>query len=319
MITREMPFEEIDCENEVFRISEELNSDAILNSIREVGQLNPIVLISQGKRKSIVCGFRRVRAMQKLGTSRAVVHLLPKDCTQVRAFNIALWDNLAHRQLNPLEKARVLSSLRDHFGVRNDSILRDYMTILDLHPAEQVLRSFLRLHEIRPALRMRFAEGRLTHNSLDALATRSATVQDSLAALMGKIRLSASLQKKFLELLEDLAAAAGIQPDGLLNTSEIIEAAEDSCLSPFQRGEKIYEILYRRRNPRLSQAGDQFLDQLKQLQLPAPIRIRAHPFFEEPGLHVEFDAPDAEHFRHLAAALLQTAGSTEFEDLFVVK
>jgi hypothetical protein len=319
MTTLEMPWKEIDSGNEVFRISEELDSDSVLNSIREIGQQNPVLLSARGERNIIVCGFRRVQAIKKLGLPRVVVRVLPQGCASVEAFRIALWDNVAHRQLNPLEKARVLFSLRNHFGVEEDSIIREYMPILDLSPAQQVLRSFLLLHALRPALRTCFSEGRLTSSSLDSLAGKSATVQDRIGVLLSKIRLSASLQKKLLGLMEDLAAGAGVQFDALLDSSEIREAAEDSCLSPFQRGEKIYEILYRRRNPRLSQASDQFIDRLKRLKLPAPIRIRAHPYFEAPGLRVEFDALDPEHFSALVAALQEAGGLPEFKNLFIVK
>jgi hypothetical protein len=120
-------------------------------------------------------------------------------------------------------------------------------------------------------------------------------------------------------LLEDLADSAGAQPDALLDGPEILGIANDSRLSPFQRGEKIYEVLHRRRNPRLSQATDRFLAQLRGFRFPGSIRIRAHPFFEEPGLHVEFDASNPECFRDLAAMLEQAAESAEFKNLFIVK
>ncbi len=319
MVTQEISLHEIDAQDDTFRISEDLDPPAIRDSLREIGQLNPVVLLEKGERKIVVCGFRRVRALRKLGTPGILARMLPKDCDPVRSFKIALWDNLAHRQLNPLEKARVLANLRNQFGVPEASILSDYLPILDLSPAESVLQSFLLLHRIDPALRRCFAEGRLTHASLDALAAKPQALQDRVAILMGKIRLSASLQRKFLELIEDLESAGGIPSAEVLNAPEIHEMADDIRLSPFQRGEKVYEALYRRRNPRLSKASDHFLLQLKRIQFPDPIRIRAHPFFEEPGLHVEFDANDPEQFRDLIAALQRAAAASEFEGLFVAK
>lgn len=316
MTIREILFEEIDAENQLFRISEELDPPAILDSLRAIGQLNPVVLLEQGDQKTVVCGFRRVRAMRNLGISRILVRMLPKGCDPLQAFTFALWDNLSHRQLNQLEQARVLSCLRNHFDVPDDSIIKDYMPLLGLDPAENILRGFLLLHGTTPSLRSCFAEGRLTHRSIETIAAMPEAVQDLIARVMGKIRLSASLQKKLLGLLEDLSSASGIGQDALLDSPEIFEIIDDSRLSQFQRGEKLYSVLYCRRNPKLSQAADQFRDQLKQFRLPGPIRIRAHPFFEEPGLHVEFDASDPECFRDLAAALQRAAGSSEFDKLF---
>jgi hypothetical protein len=319
MTTREISFEEIDAENEMFRISEELDPPAMLDSLREIGQLNPVVLLEQGARKIVVCGFRRLRAMRKLGKPQILARILPGDCEPVRAYKMALWDNISQRELNPLEKARVLFGLRSRVGVPDDSIIRNYMPLLALSPAENILRSFLLLHGTQPELRKCFAEGHLTHGSLEVIATMPEAAQARIAFLMRTIRLSASSQKKFLGLLEDLADSADAQPDALLDGPEILDIANDSRLSPFQRGEKIYEVLHRRRNPRLSQATDRFLAQLRGFRFPGSIRIRAHPFFEEPGLHVEFDASNPECFRDLAAMLEQAAESAEFKNLFIVK
>jgi hypothetical protein len=142
--------------------------------------------------------------------------------------------------------------------------------------------------------------------------------QEHIAGIMQKIRLSASLQKKLLGLMMDLAGASGNNPDAPLRSPEVTAIVEDSRLSPFQRGEKIYEILYRLRNPRLSRAADRFQSKVKKLNFPGPVRLRAHPFFEERGLHVEFDAPDAPRFRELTTALHQAVQSPDFDGLFVL-
>ena len=78
----------------------------------------------------------------------------------------------------------------------------------------------------------------------------------------------------------------------------------------------MYDVLYRLQHPRLSQAEDRFLAHKKKLALPSTIQIEAHPFFEEPGLHVEFHASSIERFRRLAAALHDAAQSPDIERLF---
>ena len=215
--------------------------------------------------------------------------------------------------------SRFLFNLRNNFAVPDETLIKVYLPLLGLSPAENVLRSHLLLHQIHPALRQCLAEGQLTHTSIDAMAGMPVPAQERLAVMMQKIRLSASLQKKFLGLLVDLAFASGNHLDAPLSMPEIAAIAADSRLSPFQRGEKVFEWLYRLRNPRLSQAADRFQSKLKKLNLPGPIRVRAHPYFEERGLHVEFDAPDAKAFGDLTAALQQAAQSSDFKDLFIVK
>jgi hypothetical protein len=317
MVFKEIPLEEIDAENETFRISEELNSAPVLDSLREIGQLNPVILLENKPQKAIVCGFRRIRALRQLGIPRAVARIFSiEDCDATRAFETALWDNLSHRELNPLEKARVLFKLGNLCGISGERIVAAYLPILGLSQSPNVLRSYLLLHEIHFGLRQCLADGRLTHASLEYLAVMPASAQESISSLMGKIRLSASLQKKLLGVLKDLAGMTGNSFESPLCESQVLAILEDAGLSSFQKGEKVYERLYRLLNPRLSQAGDKFIAQKKLLGLPGSIRINAHPFFEEPGLRVEFDASSVDRFRQQAAALNEAAQSTDLEGLF---
>ena len=241
----EISLQEIDLEDETFRVSEELDCAPLLESLREVGQLNPVILLERNSRKIIVCGFRRARAAKALGMPYVLGRLLPEPLNPERAFLVALHDNLSHRQLDPLEKARAVFSLRNRFGVPDQKLVRVYLPILGLNPGENVLRSYLLLHEIHPLLRRCFGEGKLTHASIAALAEMAWPVQDGIAAAMEKIRMSAGLQKKFLGLLADLGAARGNQPGSALASEEVLAIIHDSSLSQFQKGEKVYEALYR--------------------------------------------------------------------------
>jgi hypothetical protein len=141
-------------------------------------------------------------------------------------------------------------------------------------------------------------------------------VQDGIAATMGKIRMSASLQKKFLGLIEDLGAAAENRSCPPLESEEVSAIINDSRLSQFQKGEKVCEVLCRLRNPKLSKASEEFEMQKKHLGLPGAIRIAAHPFFEEAGLRVEFEARDVGHFRQIVKALQEAAQAPELARLF---
>jgi len=62
MLIEEISPDAIEPEDETFRISEELDSMPLLESMREFGQLNPLILLEHGPRRLMVCGFRRLRA-----------------------------------------------------------------------------------------------------------------------------------------------------------------------------------------------------------------------------------------------------------------
>jgi hypothetical protein len=317
MVFEEIALEEIDVENETFRISEDLDSARILDSLRKIGQLNPVVLLELKPQPVIVNGFRRIRAMMRLGISRSLARVLSsEEFDTTRAFELAVWDNVSHRELNPLEKARILFKLRHVCGIPDEKIIATWLPILGLASGANVLRSHLLLHEIHSGLRQCLVDGRLTHTSLEYLAEMSSSAQESIASLMGKIRLSASLQKKLLGVLNDLRGMTGNAFEAPLKDPQIVVVLEDAALSAFQKGEKIYDRLYRQLNPRLSQAGEKFVARKKRLGVPGSIRINAHPYFEERGLRVEFEAPDAEQFRLQADALHKAAQSPDLDGLF---
>ncbi len=319
MTFKEIPLEEIDFSDESFRISEELDSAAILDSLRAIGQLNPVCLLDREPGKVIVCGFRRLRALKQLGNTAVARILSENECKPIQALDLALWDNLSHRRLHLLEKARVLLKLRHTCALSEKRIVERYLPLLDLTPRESVLLSCMSLNSLHPDIRRCLLDGRLTQGSVEYLAGTPWAVQADVAALMDKIRLSASMQRKVLNLLEELAAMGEVPLTGPLKNAEIQAALSDTHWSAFQKGERLHEVLYRLRNPRLARAAEHFMEQKKSLGLPAAIEISTDPFFETPGLRVEFNASTPGRFRNLAAALQSASQMPVLEELFDVR
>lgn len=318
MILKEIAIDAIDLDNEGFRISEELDVPALRDSLSRIGQLNPLIIKDgeDGKAKSaLVSGFRRFRAMKGLGWEAACARVVPAEENPLAAFELALWDNLSHRQLHELEKARALAVLRDVCGVSEELLRERYLPILGLPPRESLVRSFLKMNAADSRLRSCLAEGKLTWASAEALLDMPVASVDRFVSLMATVRLSASLQKKVIGLIEDLAAEGAAVLDG----SEIAAIVADAALSPFQKGERVHDVLHRLHHPRLSSATDLFQRRREAIGLPGSIRISTHPYFETSGLKVEFEASDSNRFRHLVSALDEAARRPEFESLFEVE
>jgi hypothetical protein len=320
MSLKQIFIRDIDVACEDFRISETLDVPSISDSIREIGQLCPVTLLERGPSFVIVCGFRRIHALQQLGKSEVWVRILSSEESHTRhPFELALRDNLSHRQLDPLEKARVIHKLQKLCGISPDQLIKTYFPLLGLSAHKTVLDGYHALYEIHPGLRRSLVEGALTLSSIETLAELSIEEQNSIALLMTKIRLSASLQKKVWGLFEDLSGIFGERFDAPFKSQEIQTLLGDSLMSPYQKGEKLCEILYRMRNPRLSLAKERFLAQKNLLGLPGCIRISPHPFFETNDIRVEFDVSSAARFRELAGMLQEASQSADLEGLFEVK
>ncbi len=320
MIFEEVPLENIDLGNEGFRISEDLDSARLEESLRRAGQLSPVQLFeSESSRLLVVCGFRRLRALQRL-KARAVFARVwhSSECSELRAFEMALWDNLSHRELTALEIARALFALKNLFEGPNDLLVREYLPIFGLPPHKNVLRSYLTLHTLHPMLRKMFQKGRITLASAERLSRTDLDFQDKMARVLEQARWTASMQREVLDLLEELSAIWKCSPAGIFDRSEISSVLSCSDRSPAQKGERIREILHRWRNPRVSVAEEQFMLERIKLGLPAQVQLSPDPFFESNRVRVEFAVSSAEGFRKMAAALQSASQNSALDELFRV-
>ena len=98
----------IDIDDATFLISTSSDLEALLNSIRQFGLLNPPLLIPAGDKLVIVSGFQRIRACKMLGLDTITARMLDNDVERLKCIQWAIIDNTAQRQLNVVEQARAL-------------------------------------------------------------------------------------------------------------------------------------------------------------------------------------------------------------------
>jgi ParB-like chromosome segregation protein Spo0J len=320
MIAEEVKLEAVDLEDERFRISEDLDPARLEESLRRVGQLHPVQLLpGENSKFLVICGFRRLRALRKIGHLSAWARIWSdSECDPLAALHIAIWDNLSHRELNPLEIARALSSLKNLCSVPPETLVEKYLPLLGLKPHKNVLRGYLALHGAHPQIRLMLQDGRVTLSTAERLSAAPPDFQEKAAEVFEKARWSASAQREMLELVEDLASIWECGPVAVFDKEQVAAILNDERLSAFEKGHQIRELLYRWRNPRLSAAGERFLSERKRLDLPAWVRLSPDPFFESPRMRVEFDVASAQGFRDIAETLQRAARNPALEGLFGV-
>jgi len=315
-----VPLENIDLEDQRFRISERFESSRLVESLRQIGQLSPVGLQARKEsRLAVVCGFRRVQALKSLGRKDVLARIWHEDeHSNFELFRIALWDNLSHRELSPLEKARVLTLLKNLCGVEHDQLVEVYLPVLGMEPHKNTLRTYLALQGLHPQLKGMLNDGRITLASAERLSRAPLPFQNQMTEVLERVRWSASLQRETLELVEELAAIADSDPGEILGEREIRELLNNPTLSPFQRGEGIHRLLHRRRNPTLSGTEERFLARQKELRLPQRIRLSPTRFFESAELRVEFSARSPQDFRDTVQALERAGRTPVLEALFSI-
>ncbi len=320
MDVREVPLSGIDFEDQTFRISEELDLDRMVASLRAVGQISPVLLLEEDSRLlRIVCGFRRLHGLRSLSRPEAAARILrASEFSMAEVFAKAVWDNISHRRLGPLEVARVLTTLHSQCQVDEQTLIERFLPALGLSPHRNLLYSYLSLHQIHPDLRRLVSAGHLTPGTAERLARLPVDEQARVAPVLIGMRLTAAMQRELLDLLEDLAAISDSSPAKILADPQIGAIVADARFSAFQKGEKVYELLYGRRNPRLAAAREAFQSEKAQLSLPGSVRLAPDPFFEKPRLRVEFDVGSAQAFRETVEGLQRSCNSAALDRLFQI-
>lgn len=87
----------------------------LVNSIREQGILEPIVVAKTPAGYQIIAGERRWRASKILGLSH--VPVIVKETTPQGMLEMSIVENVQREELNPIERAQAYKRLIDEFGL----------------------------------------------------------------------------------------------------------------------------------------------------------------------------------------------------------
>jgi ParB family chromosome partitioning protein len=127
----------------------EENLDELVDSIREHGVIQPLIVRLVGGKYELIAGERRWRASTKLGLAQ--VPVIVRDASDREVLEMALIENLQREDLDPLEEAEAYARLAKDFGLRQEEIAQrvgknratvsNAIRLLDLDPTVQNLLS----------------------------------------------------------------------------------------------------------------------------------------------------------------------------------
>ncbi len=127
--------------------------DDLMESIRQHGIIQPLIVRPVDGKYELIAGERRWRASKKLGL--ATVPVIEREASDRDVLEMALIENLQREDLNPLEEAAGYVRLVKEFSLKQDEIasrvgksrasVANAMRLLDLHQDVQLLVAQARL------------------------------------------------------------------------------------------------------------------------------------------------------------------------------
>lgn len=127
--------------------------DELVESIRQHGIIQPLIVRPVNGNYELIAGERRWRASKKLGL--ATVPVIEREASDRDVLEMALIENLQREDLNALEEAAGYVRLAKEFSLKQEEIaarvgksrasVANAMRLLDLHPDVQLLVAHGRL------------------------------------------------------------------------------------------------------------------------------------------------------------------------------
>lgn len=137
--------------------------EALSESIKEHGVVQPIIVRSQGLGYIIVAGERRWRAAKMAGLKS--IPVIIKDISSREVMEIALIENLQREDLNPIEEAEAFQKLIEEHSLTQEEVGKV------VGKSRAAVANSVRLLSLTDQIKEMLADGRLSSGHARALVT----------------------------------------------------------------------------------------------------------------------------------------------------
>jgi len=249
----------------------------LAQSIDRVGLVNcPLLIENKNAELTVIVGYRRIYALKTLGWDRIPCGiLLESRLSPLECLLLNLYDNLATRKLNEVEKGMALNRL--HSLVPGKEMLEVYMPLLELPSNESALLFFIKL----------LVQKKISLQTAKMLLKMESDERSRVFNFMSNIKFNINQQKQFIDNIIDLSEIENKPSHELLNEPSLKGILVNKQLNNPQKAKAILKLLRGRRFPSLVKAEKAFKKKVSSLDLPKSASIHAPPYFEEPHYRLE--------------------------------
>jgi len=157
----------------------------LIDSIRQRGIIQPLIVREAGARFELIAGERRWRAAQEIGLTE--VPAIVRSANDLEVLELSLIENLQRADLNPIEEAQGYARLANEFGMRQEDIalkvgrsraaVANALRLLDLHAQVQawLAQDLLSVGHAKVLLSLKSPEEQLL--AAETVLRRNATVR----------------------------------------------------------------------------------------------------------------------------------------------
>ena len=218
--------------------------EALAESIKEHGVVQPIIVKSQGNGYIIVAGERRWRAAKMAGIK--TVPVIIKDISSREVMEIALIENLQREDLNPIEEAEAFQRLMEDYSLTQEEVAKT------VGKSRAAVANSVRLLNLTESIREMLSDGRLTGGHARPLvAVADEKRQEELATIIvnnnlrvreGEKLVNAEGKKKKQKSIKKLPSKESIELTNLENQLSSSYGTKVNLTKGRQKSRVVFEV-----------------------------------------------------------------------------
>ncbi|NNK84095.1 MAG: ParB N-terminal domain-containing protein [Desulfobacterales bacterium] len=279
----------IDLEDDTFRITTDTGIKKLIFSIKNVGLLNPPILLKKTSSFQVISGFRRISAYINLDRAKIPARIVASDKKKLECLELAITDNSLQRSLNLIEQSRSLSKLSEFYTENNQ--LTKAASVLGLPENPAIIEKIKNIC----ILPLEIQNGVLSNTISLTMAIELGKLKKhegaAFAIFFDNFKLSLNKQKEIITHIKEIAIIENISIINLLTKNYLQEILADQELDRNQKINLIRSYLKQRRFPQITKAEKNLEEKIKQLNLQSNIKLIAPKNFEATtfSLNLQFD------------------------------
>ncbi|TKB28102.1 hypothetical protein FCL47_01015 [Desulfopila sp. IMCC35006] len=251
-------------------------------SLASCGILHPPLVIADSTRTfAVVSGVRRIEFIRQFSPlSQVNCLVIDKNAPHNFILDLLLVEQNSAGPLSLAEKARFIE-IACRLSVPEE-VMRDFQKKLQLKGGRSTIPNLLKILDQDESIIQDIHAGRIQDRMVTELLSLPKNGDRlAMALLFRNLRMGDGQQRKFFNLIRDIACREGVSISAFLQKSDVVEILEHTMMNIPQKIQHLGNMLQHAVAPTSALAEEAFALQIKGLQLPSSYTVSHSPFFEK--------------------------------------
>jgi len=275
-----IPISKIDFDDDTYLLGSRIDSPLLLNSIKEIGLINPPVLRDKNHVYQIISGYKRLKACKELGIEEVFSRVYKSgEISNEECLKIVFYEN--QEILSDMERAELLLKFKRLCGLEQNELTQRVLPFLGIVPSRKNFEKYKRLAELEREIKDAFYSQKISIEQVIILSEMPSPIRiEILNRVLLKSKMNTNETREVVREIIDITARDKRDVKEIIDEIEIKIGQRDVKTDLLRREVKLM------RYPMLARVEEEFKGCLKSLNLPKDVTVHHPPFFE--GNYIEF-------------------------------